>query len=182
MKVLKKIWSVVSTILVALTVLCALFLMGSRLCGYEVRTVLTGSMRPTYSEGDLLFIKRTDGSGVKVGDPVTFQLNEEGVVATHRVVRIDAEKQHVYTKGDANSVEDGEPVHFKNVIGVPQFSVPLIGYFANYIQNPPGMYIALAVGAVLVILVFLPDMLNKKQAPAPEAAPEAPEIPGSKGE
>ena len=30
---------------------------------------------------------------------------------------------------------------------------------ANYIQNPPGMYIAISVGAVFLLLVFLPDLI-----------------------
>ena len=91
-------------------------------------------------------------------------LNDDLVVATHRVVRIDAENQHFYTKGDANEIEDSSPVHFNNVIGVPVFSIPYLGYVSDYIQNPPGMYITIAAGAVLVILVFLPDMFDKKKS------------------
>ena len=29
-------------------------------------------------------------------------------------------------------------------------------------QNPPGTYIAVTIGAVLLILVFLPDMIGKR--------------------
>lgn len=159
----KKVWNIISSVLVTIVVLCAIFLMGSRILGYQVYTVLSGSMEPNYSVGDLLYVKETDVSNIKVGDPITFILNEELVVATHRVVRIDAEKQHFYTKGDANETEDSSPVHFKNVIGVPKFSIPLLGYVSNYIQNPPGMYVTIGAGVVIVILVFLPDMLNKKK-------------------
>lgn len=178
MNTFKKVWNTVSTVLVVLIVLCAVFLMGSRLLGFRVYTVLSGSMRPTYSEGDLLYVKKVDPTAVKVGDPITFIVNEDLVVATHRVVRVDAENQRFYTKGDANEIEDGDPVHFNNVIGVPKFAIPLLGYVSNYIQNPPGMYITIAAFAVLIVLVFLPDMLApKKQESAPteqEAAPEPP--------
>ena len=159
----KKIWNIISTVLVILVVLCAVFLMGSRLLGYQVYTVLSGSMEPEYSVGDLLYVKKTDVNNIKVGDPITFVLNEELVVATHRVVRIDTEKQHFYTKGDANQTEDSSPVHFNNVIGVPKFSIPLLGYVSDYIQNPPGMYITIGAGVVLVVLVFLPDIIVKKK-------------------
>ena len=158
----KRIWNIVSTTLVVLIVLCAVFLMGSRLLGYRCYTVLSGSMRPTYAEGDLLYVKKVDVNTIKVGDPITFILNEDLVIATHRVVRVDAQKQHFYTKGDANEIEDGDPVHFNNVIGVPQFSIPKLGYISNYIQNPPGMYITVAAFAVLIVLVFVPDMVAKK--------------------
>lgn len=160
----KKNWNVISTFFVVVMVLCAVFLMGSRLLGFKVYTVLSGSMEPVYSEGDLLYVKAVKVDTVKEGDPITFILNEDLVVATHRVVRIDAENQRFYTKGDANEIEDSDPVHFNNVIGVPKFSIPKLGYVSNFVQNPPGMYITIAAGVVLIILVFLPDMLVRKRS------------------
>ncbi|MBQ9428035.1 MAG: signal peptidase I [Clostridia bacterium] len=166
---LKKIWNVLSTVLVTVFVLCAIFLMGSRIMGYKVYTVISGSMAPTYNVGDLLYVKRVDPSEIKVGDPITFVLNENLVVATHRVVRVDADSQHFYTKGDANQIEDGDPVHFNNVIGVPKFSIPKLGYVSDFVQNPPGTYITVGVGAVLILLAFLPGSFGKKTVNAPEA-------------
>ncbi len=160
-KIVAKIWNVISTIIVVFVVICAIFLMGSRVLGYRVFNVISGSMQPTYEIGDLLYVKSVNPSDIKVGDPITFVMNEDLVVATHRVVRIDTEKNHFYTKGDANPTEDATPVHYNNVIGVPQFSIPLLGYLSDFIQNPPGMYITVAVGLVLIIMVFLPDMIKK---------------------
>ena len=163
MTTLKKIWNIVSTTLVVLMVLCAVFLMGSRLLGFQCYTVISGSMEPEYSVGDLLYVKEVNPNNIKVGDPVTFILNEDLVVATHRVVEIDAKNQRFYTKGDANEIADSEPVHFNNVIGVPQFSIPKLGYVSNFVQNPPGMYITIGVGIILILAVFLPDMIGKKK-------------------
>lgn len=172
---LKRIWNIASTVLVILFVLCAIFLMGSRIVGYQCYTVLSGSMEPAYSVGDLLYVKTVDPATIEVGQDITFILNEDLVVATHRVVRVDAENQRFYTKGLANEIEDGEPVHFNNVIGVPQFAIPKLGYVSDFVQNPPGMYITIAVGVVLILLVFLPDMIrgSKKDdaAEAEEAKP-----------
>ena len=160
---LKKIWNVSSTFLVGLFVLCAVFLMGSRLLGYQVFNVISGSMEPTYSVGDLIYVKDVNRYEIEVGTPITFVLNENLVVATHRVVEVDEENQHFYTKGDANDTADASPVHFNNVIGVPQFSIPLLGYVSDFIQNPPGMYITVAVGFILILIVFLPDFFRKKK-------------------
>ena len=80
---LKKIWNIASTVLVVLMVLCAVFLMGSRLMGYRVFTVISGSMEPQYSVGDLIYVKTVDVNTIQVGDPITFVLNEDLVVATH---------------------------------------------------------------------------------------------------
>ena len=159
----KRIWNITSTILVVLTVLCAVFLMGFRLLGFQCYNVISPSMAPKYNVGDLIYVKAVDPTTIKAGDVITFIVNEDLVVGTHRVVRVDAENQRFYTKGDANEVEDGSPVHFNNVIGVPMFSIPLLGYVSNFIQNPPGMYIALGVGIALILIVFLPDMIGKKK-------------------
>ena len=159
----RKIWNIVSTVLVVFFVLIAIFLMGSRLVGYRVFNVISGSMEPTYSVGDLIYVKDVNPYDIKEGTPITFVLNEDLVVATHRVIKVDAENQHFYTKGDANDTADSAPVHFNNVIGVPQFSIPLLGYVSDFIQHPPGMYITIGVGVILVVAVFLPDMIGKKK-------------------
>ena len=163
MTTLKKIWNIASTALVVLMVLCAVFLMGSRILGYQCFTVVSGSMEPEYMVGDLIYVKEVDVNNIEVGDNITFILNEDLVVATHQVVRIDAENQRFYTKGLANEIEDSDPVHFKNVIGVPQFSIPKLGYVSDFVQNPPGTYITVGAGIILIFLVFLPDLLGKKK-------------------
>jgi signal peptidase len=163
MEKLKKIWDTVSTVLVALVVVLAVFLMGSRLMGYQVFNVVSGSMEPAYSVGDLLYVKEVDPDGIQTGEVITFVLNEDLVVATHRVVDADYENRRFYTKGDANDTPDAAPVHFNNVIGVPVFSIPLLGYVSNYIQNPPGTYVAIGGVALLVLAVFLPDLFKKKE-------------------
>lgn len=163
MTTLKKIWNIVSTALVILMVICAVFLMGSRLMGFRCFNIISPSMEPEYGVGDLIYVKEVDPATIKEGDVITFLVNEDLVVGTHRVVRVDAENQHFYTKGDANDIEDGEPVHFNNVIGVPKFSIPKLGYVSDFIQNPPGMYITIGVGVLLILLVFAPDMLGKKK-------------------
>ncbi len=163
MTTFKKIWNIVSTVLVVLMVLSAVFLMGSRLLGFQCYTVISGSMEPKYMVGDLLYVKKADVNSIKVGDDITFILNEDLVVATHQVVRVDAENHRFYTKGLANEIEDQDPVHFNNVIGVPKFSIPKLGYVSDFVQNPPGTYITIGIGLVLILAVFLPDMIGKKK-------------------
>ena len=162
---IKKVWNVVSSILVALVVLLALLLVGARVVGLQVFVVLSGSMEPTYRTGSLIYVKKVDPYTIQEGQPITFMMNET-TVATHRVVGIvpDEEDPTVIrfrTKGDANDTEDGGLVHYKNVIGRPVFSIPYLGYVADYIQHPPGRYVAISAGAVLLLLVFLPDVFSE---------------------
>ena len=68
----KKIWNVATSALVILMVLCAVFLMGSRLLGYQVFNVISGSMEPEYSVGDLIYVKDVKPNEIQVGMPITF--------------------------------------------------------------------------------------------------------------
>lgn len=161
---MKRIWDILSGALVAVVVLVAVSLVLLRIMGYQVFNVISGSMEPTYSVGDLIYVKSVDPDAVQVGDPITFVLNENLVVATHRVIRIDAENRHFYTKGDANETADAAPVHFNNLIGIPTLSIPKLGYVSDFIQHPPGTYIAIGAGLMLLAALFLPDLLCGKNA------------------
>ena len=162
---LTKILSKVFTVIVILAVLAAVFLAGARILGFRVYNVISPSMAPKYNVGDLIYVREDSPYDVKVGDPITFILNENLVVATHRVVRIDTENQRFYTKGDANDIEDAEPVHFKNLIGVPRFKIPYLGYVSDFVQHPPGTYITIGIAVVVLIGLFLPDIMRAMHKP-----------------
>lgn len=166
---IKKIWNIFTTILVAIVVLFAVALVGARLVGLQVFTVLSGSMEPAYHTGSLIYVKEVDPTEIEAGQVITFMLDED-TVATHRVVEVvpdedDASVIRFMTKGDANDVVDGTLVHYKNVIGTPVFTIPYLGYVASYIQNPPGTYVAISAGAILLLLVFLPDLFGSDDEP-----------------
>lgn len=153
-----------TTILVAIVAIIAILLVGVRVVGLRVYTVLSGSMEPTYHVGSLIYVKEVDPFELETGDVITYMLDEETVV-THRISGVVPDENNptvvrFRTKGDANDVEDGSLVHYKNVIGSPIFTIPKLGYVANFIQNPPGTYITIALGAILLMLVFIPDLFD----------------------
>ena len=160
-----KIWSVVSTMLVGAVVVLAVLLLGGRLLGWQVFTVVSGSMEPVYHVGDLLYVRPVAPADLQPGDVITFVMNEQLVVGTHRIVEVEdtGERLYFYTKGDANAAMDAAPVAQENVLGTPVFSIPLLGYVAAFVQQPPGSYVAVAVGAVLLVLVLLPDLPGSKK-------------------
>lgn len=157
---MKKGIKALTTVLVIAVVVFAVLLVGVRLVGLTPYSVLSGSMEPTYQTGSLIYVKQVRPEDVQVGQAITFVLNEDLVVATHRVIEIDAANELFYTKGDANESPDGAPVHFKNLIGVPVFSIPYLGYVASFVQKPPGIYLTIAAGAILLLLIFLPDIVR----------------------
>lgn len=161
---IKKLWGALTTIIVILAVVVAIALVGVRVIGLDVFTVLSGSMEPTYHVGSLIYVDEVDYTELKSGDVITFMVSDD-TIATHRIVEVVADKDDATvlkyrTKGDANDAVDGQLVHYRNVIGSPVFTIPYMGYVANYIQNPPGMYIAISVGAILILLMFLPSLFG----------------------
>ena len=166
---LKRVWNVVTTVFVVLVVAIAVLLVGVRLFGIKPYTVLSGSMEPKYPVGSMIYVVEVDPLTLKEGDPVTFMLNET-TVATHRIIEVipDEEDPTVVrfrTKGDNNDIPDGDPLHSKNVIGKPLFAIPLLGYVANYVQNPPGRYVALGVCVIMLIACMIPAGDKKGKQP-----------------
>ena len=174
MKSVKKIGNVISYILVGIVVVLAVALVGVRLIGLQPFVVLSGSMEPEYHVGSLIYVQKVDYKTLKAGDDITYLISDDTVV-THRIIEVlvdeeDPDTIRYFTQGIANDVPDAVSVHYKNIIGKPIFTIPYLGYVSNYIQNPPGMYIAMAGGAILILLVFLPDLFDddKKKKKKPE--------------
>ena len=183
-KTFKKIWNLLTTLIVIAAVLLAVLLVGVRLAGLQVFTVLSGSMEPTYHTGSLIYVKKVDAAKLSEGTVITFMLDED-TVATHRIVGVvpDEDEPGVVryrTKGDANEAEDGSLVHYKNVIGTPVFSIPRLGYLANYIQHPPGTYVAVSAGAGVLLLMFLPELIGMMRGDGEEDKPPKEKAPREK--
>lgn len=173
-KTIKKVWNWISGVLVAVVVLLAVALVGVRLVGLQPFAVLSGSMEPEYPVGSLIYVKSVDYKTLQAGDDITYLVSEDTIV-THRIIEVlvdeeDPDTIRYFTQGIANDVPDAVSVHYKNIIGKSVFSIPYLGYVSNYIQNPPGMYVAIAAGAILILLVFLPDLFedDKKRKAADE--------------
>ncbi len=174
----KKILNAITTIIVIMVVMLAIMLVGVRLFGLQPFVVLSGSMEPEYHVGSLLYVKSVDYKTLQVGDDITYMLDKNTVV-THRIIKVlvddeDPDILRYFTQGIANDIPDATSVHYKNIIGKPVFTIPYMGYVSNYIQNPPGMYVALSAGAVLLLLVFLPDLFLDERSKKQKEEQEAP--------
>lgn len=191
MRIFRKIWNVITSLAVVVMILLAVLLVGVRLFGLTPYTVLSGSMEPTYHVGSLIYVKKVEPQNITVGMPITFIVNEDLLVATHRVVdrreiaSDDGMTYYFQTKGDANEAVDSSPVHYKNVIGTPVFSIPLLGYLSSWLQTRQGAIMGIAIALVLLIFTFLPDLLKlvdddkPKPPPAPEPPPPEEPVPNA---
>ncbi|MBR2586951.1 signal peptidase I [Candidatus Saccharibacteria bacterium] len=159
------------TLATTLIVVVALTLVGVKIAGFKTFTVMSGSMEPKLPVGSLIYVKPTDYKTLKVGDVISYVANNDKTVVTHRIVAIepdakDSEVLRFKTQGDANASADANLVHYKNVLGTPVVTIPYLGYIAHSIQQPPGIYITLVVGTLLLAWTFLPGTLEERRKTA----------------
>ncbi|MGR9048693.1 signal peptidase I SipW [Halobacillus faecis] len=120
----------------------------STFMGYQLKTVLSGSMEPTFQTGSIIAIEPTeDGTQYQEGDVITF-IREEGVLVTHRIIEVkgSGENTSYITKGDNNDGVDLEPVLAANVVGkYVDFTIPYIGYVMDFANSKLGSLLLLVV-------------------------------------
>ncbi|WP_342508600.1 signal peptidase I [Sporosarcina sp. FSL K6-2383] len=159
-KMMKWVNSFVSGILMVLLISVASIVVISKasggepqLFGYQLKTVLSGSMEPGMKTGSIIAVKLAeDKTGLKKGDVITFQ--EEEILITHRITEVVKSGDSVLyrTKGDNNNAEDVNPVLSDNVVAeYTGFTLPYVGYFINFSQSKNGAFLLLIPGFLLLI-------------------------------
>ena len=121
---------------------------------YQVRPVLSGSMRPGLPIGGVVVTKRVPTSSLQIRDVIVFHRPDQpDELIVHRIVSITPGLAGpvVQTQGDANDAPDpwratmNGPTAYRAV-----FSLPLLGYPAVWMHSPTGRRVLLAVGLLLV--------------------------------
>jgi signal peptidase I len=125
--------------------------------GYEIMTVLSGSMEPGIKTGSIIAVKPNfDGSKLRKGDIITFKAADNpNTFITHRIVEIKNVNESVQfiTKGDNNDTKDRSPVITKNIVGVYRgFTLPFVGELLAFIQSTKGAIFLMIVPGALMIL------------------------------
>jgi len=96
----------------------------------KARIVLTGSMAPAISTGDIIITTPITRKEPRVGDVVAYQakrFNGENVaVFSHRIISGDIQSGFV-VKGDANKSPDSQKPAGPDILGVVIFVIPFLG-------------------------------------------------------
>ena len=96
----------------------------------KARIVLTGSMEPAISTGDIIVTTPITRKEPQVGDVIAYQakrFNGENVaVFSHRIVSGDLQSGFV-VKGDANKSPDNQKPAAADILGVVIFVIPFLG-------------------------------------------------------
>lgn len=154
-KTLKRVAGVIRVVVVSLLVMIAGFVFISTLKipgNYKMLVVLSGSMEPVLSSGDIIVIKPQDsykpGDIITVSDPGNIK-----VTVTHRIYDIEEKNGSKYyiTKGDANDSADTEKRPADNVLGKTLFSIPYLGYPVSFARSRNGLILLIIIPATVVV-------------------------------
>ncbi|QUG40566.1 signal peptidase I [Psychrobacillus sp. INOP01] len=160
-KIKKWVNNIVSGILMILLISVATIVVISKASGgepeffgYQLKTVLSGSMEPGIQTGSIIAVKSAVvKTGYEKDDVITFQA-EEDILITHRITEVVRTGDSVLyrTKGDNNNAEDMNPVLSDNVVAkYTGFTLPYVGYFINFSQSKNGALLLLIPGFLLLI-------------------------------
>ncbi len=121
--------------------------------GYQLKTVLSGSMEPDIQTGSIIAVKPGgDMTRFQEGDVITY-MEEDQKLVTHRITEVIHSGDNVMyrTKGDNNDAVDAEPVLSENVVAEYKgFTIPYIGYIINFAQSQNGAFLLLIPGFLLL--------------------------------
>ncbi len=161
-KTVKKVGNGLFVVVIAMILLMVFFVVRNRatggtpsIAGHHMYIVLSGSMAPAFDTGSVIFVKPMEPSDINEGDIITYRgLGDSDILTTHRVVEVmplGQDFQYI-TKGDANEVEDPNPIPDKNLVGKVRLAIPYLGYLLNYGQTKQGMLVLIIVPGMLLII------------------------------
>ncbi|MFM1653886.1 signal peptidase I SipW [Brevibacillus sp. B_LB10_24] len=160
----KTISRAVTIVLTLLLIVSTFFTVSSRisggtpkLFGYQLMTVLSGSMEPIIQTGSIIAVKPIqDPTNLKVGDVVTYESPfKPGMLITHRIkeVRQTGAQLEYITKGDNNTSPDPRPIPANNVVAkYEDITIPYAGYALSFLQSKEGIALMLIVPGLFLVI------------------------------
>lgn len=162
-KVLKWANRIVTNVLVILLIGVAALVLSTKLTGgepevfgFQLKTVLSGSMEPDIQTGSIIAVRsitEEEKSSFVKGDVITF-MEEDNKLVTHRITEVTETGNGVLytTKGDNNNAVDRNPVLADNVVAAYDgFTIPYIGYIGSFAQSPNGSIVFMIIPGVLML-------------------------------
>lgn len=161
-----------SVALAATLLLFLLLAVGPHVVGYRTMTMLTGSMEPGISPGDVVLSVAVPTSEVQVGDVITYHIPvEDRRVETHRVTEVlrgPGDAVAVRTQGDGNANVDPWTATLEgDTVWVERAVVPGLGTVIQVLRSPVVQHGVLWVALAGLLLVGLATIWCRDDRPSP---------------
>ena len=160
--------------------LLALVLLGllPNLGWYRTETVLSGSMKPYFSPGDIVVVTPEATREVRVGQVISYHIPlGDHHVQSHRVIKVVRGGAHplVRTKGDANAAPDPWTARLNGgTAWQVRAVVPKAGWAIVWLRTPAIRRFAIF---ALPLLLAILGLLRIWRAPGNDERDEAPDAP-----
>ena len=137
--------------------------------GYSFFKVVTGSMEPSISVGELILTHKDDIDDVEVGNVVSFRSQSPdmiGSIITHRVVQKTSDEAGnvlLVTKGDNNLSVDAHYVSGSNYVGTVVWNSgdSILSKILSFFSNKYGFLACIAFPCLLISTLILRDNVKK---------------------
>ena len=162
------VWTVLGVVAAMLVV----FLAGQA-AGYERLAVMSGSMEPAVSTGDVVLSKHIRPIDARVGDVVTFKDPDNPKrLITHRVRSLHAAgpKVRFVTKGDANNAVERWNVPASGSVGRVEHRLPRLGYVFSWFGSTGRKLLLLLIPALLLAALEI-RAIWRREEPEPVEDP-----------
>ena len=145
--------------------------------GWEVTSILTGSMSPALNVGDLVAFEPVDAADLELGQIIVFDdPTRPGVTYVHRLTAINDDGTYT-TKGDANEKDDSTPVSQANVQGVVRMVSPYGGYPTMLLSHGKYLQLVVLIGLLLSSALIVhgpePHFMRRHRGQIPEPSAES---------
>lgn len=119
--------------------------------GYGLFEVLSGSMEPEIKVGDVIIGKRVNSVSELAADgSMNIIFEYDGKTVIHKLIAIEGTT--LTTHGIANPVGSNETIDFSRVIAVQKGRIPALGYVLDFVREPYGYIIIVALPLIGVIV------------------------------
>ena len=169
---MKKAWKVISTVLVWLVVIVAVFMMvftivsvttfdrnNRDIFGVRCYIVLSDSMSATdFDAGDLVLVKEVDPATLGEGDIIAYQSQNSqnyGATVTHKIRARTVDRNGnpgFITYGTTTGVDDETVVTYPFILGKYQLALPKVGTFFQFLKTPQGYIVCILIPFLLLII------------------------------
>ncbi len=171
---IKSFFTVIGNIIFVLCVFIIAFLVFSMvqskassgppsILGYQMYIVAGGSMSPTFEAGSLAILEPVKPEDIVQGDIITYRGANEAMATTHRVMEIYNEEGQLSftTRGDANNIDDANPVLAQHIVGRVIYTVPYLGLLMDFSQTKKGLLILVIIPGALLIISELRNLIKQ---------------------
>lgn len=162
-KKIAPICSVIGTVLLIILIISCLPLTLPKAFGYQMYTVISGSMEPALPVGSLVYVKYQEPESIEKKDIIAFYgSNESSSIITHRVVYNKKLSGEFVTKGDANKEKDMNPISYNQYMGKVVLMIPVIGGVAQTLTTGSGKIVLFSFIGLILLLEIFGNVLQKK--------------------